>query len=396
MSFFAYLQQILSLRHRHAMYALQSKKQWEAHLSSLAAQFLLGSGSWLILLILSFTTLSTYLEFVFSGHASPYLAFVYTPVMVLCLGFLVLRPRKVSGAVWYVEVIVLAHSCAVVGLVWVTQGQGVHFSGQISLSLVGACLFSYLKHFGWILARNLLWTIFYILPVWCVQDWLVNFHLEIVQGFILGTLGNYTIYRMRLMRFYDEEVDADEKKFLYHEMSKQLYPHQVEMIRSGAILEQTMPLGEGSAYVISGDVISSDSYEKESLKNMMVDIYSDFYHICMSGYSYHPLTSRAFRLKETGDGYIASVGFPCRSVDPQSAANQAVEVALEFLEVFKRTSKIHLGYRAYSAAGIGFGRVFGTFHLEGIKAYDLYGEALVLSARYESARKTMGIESFIR
>jgi hypothetical protein len=115
------------------------------------------------------------------------------------------------------------------------------------------------------------------------------------------------------------------------------------------------------------------------------------------GYQHNPLKSRAFRLKETGDGFISSIGYPFLTDQTDSLADHAIETALIMLRAFNsEVIKFNYTTPIKASMGMAFNSVQGTFQSSGIKSYDLYGEALVQAYRYEEIRKHSIIEKVIR
>lgn len=121
-------------------------------------------------------------------------------------------------------------------------------------------------------------------------------------------------------------------------------------------------------------------------------IFQSFLQICMKGYEHNPQKSRAFRLKETGDGFISAVGYPFLPIDSRSLADSAVSTALTMFEAFNlEVKKFNYSRPIRRAMGLAYNSVQGTFHSGGIRSYDLFGEALGQAlgqaAKYEELRK---------
>jgi len=110
--------------------------------------------------------------------------------------------------------------------------------------------------------------------------------------------------------------------------------------------------------------------------------------VCMKGYEHTPLRSRAFRLKETGDGFISSVGYPFLPIDSRSLADSAVSTALSMFEAFNReVQRFNYSRPIKGAMGLAYNSVQGTFQSGGIRSYDLFGDALIQASKYEELRK---------
>ena len=105
----------------------------------------------------------------------------------------------------------------------------------------------------------------------------------------------------------------------------------------------------------------------------------------MRGYEHNPLRSRAFRLKETGEGYISTVGYPFLPIEARSLAHSAVSSSLTMLDAFnKGVEKFSYSRPIKASIGLAYISIQGTFQSAGIRSYDLYGEAIIQAAKYEA------------
>jgi hypothetical protein len=160
------------------------------------------------------------------------------------------------------------------------------------------------------------------------------------------------------------------------------------MIKNGEELEATMPLKEGKAIVSVFDVQRSAEIKHEKTQEFFLKVFESFLEICMRGYEHNPLRSRAFRLKETGDGFISTVGYPFLPTEARSLADSAVSTALTMLDAFnKEVEKFNYLRPIKAAIGLAYNSIQGTFQSAGIRSYDLYGEAIIQAAKYEELRK---------
>lgn len=149
-----------------------------------------------------------------------------------------------------------------------------------------------------------------------------------------------------------------------------------------------MPLKEGKAIINVFDVQKSSEIRHEKTQEFFEGVFQAFLQICMKGYEHNPLRSKAFRLKETGDGFISAVGYPFLPIESRSLADSAVSTALEMFEAFNREVKRFNYSRPIKAAmGLAYNAVQGTFQSGGIRSYDLFGDALIQASKYEELRK---------
>jgi hypothetical protein len=262
-------------------------------------------------------------------------------------------------------------------------------SGQVNFILLLCTTFSYHENYLATLVRNILFTLILIFVLFLVNsEFLFLNRLQVIQGFFSGTIMSWIFFETIRTRFYLKSTDADTRQHLYNQLSKLVYPHQLERIKLGDELENTMPLKEGKAIINVFDVQRSSEIRHERTADFFMGLFQSFLQICMEGYEHNPLRSQAFRLKETGDGFISSVGYPFLPVDSRSLADSAVSTALQMFEAFnKEVEKFNYSRPIKAAMGLAYNSVQGTFQSGGIRSYDLFGEALIQAAKYEELRK---------
>jgi len=180
---------------------------------------------------------------------------------------------------------------------------------------------------------------------------------------------------------------AHEKQHSYEQMSKMLYPHQLSMIQSGEPIELTMPTGLSTACVLSFDVIDSSKVQNEGFNDMIEEFIADCRDLMMRGYDAQSLTSNAYMIKEMGDGFLCSVGFPLKQLG-HSKSECAVSLARLIIERFAQLNeKLDAPIPIYCCVGVAMGQVKSYFTKSGSIKYDLWGTGIVLATRYESLRK---------
>ncbi|MDQ3234484.1 MAG: hypothetical protein M3Q07_21995 [Pseudobdellovibrionaceae bacterium] len=178
---------------------------------------------------------------------------------------------------------------------------------------------------------------------------------------------------------------SEEKEHSYKQLQKLVYPEQLDMMREGRFLEETMPVEQAQAVVLCLDIINSTKIDPNKNHAFFQDFFVRCQLLMNEGINVSGEKVRLFRVKEMGDGFICSIGFPMAC-----GVNQA-EVAVAFLDrvavLFWECAERHLQSRPCGfGAGIAGGTVGGYFPRSGIKQYDLYGMAIVLATRYESMR----------
>lgn len=269
------------------------------------------------------------------------------------------------------------------------QVLSIQLSGQVSFILLLVTAFSYHASYQATLLKNLTVTfIFGVLLALIGRDFFAVSVLQLVQGFVSGSALSWIFYEGVRARFYSRATDADTREHLHKQLSKLVYPHQLQMIKLGEELELTMPLREGKAIVNVFDVQKSSEIRHEKTQEFFMGVFKSFLDICMSGYEHSPLRSRAFRLKETGDGFISTVGYPFLPTESRSLADSAVGTALSMFDAFNQeVRKFNYSRPIKGAVGLAYNSIQGTFQSGGIRSYDLFGEAIVQAAKYEEMRK---------
>ncbi len=261
--------------------------------------------------------------------------------------------------------------------------------GQISFILMLGTAFSYKGTYWKTFVRNISFTIIVALITNAIGVDVTSFFLILlVQGILGGTMVSWIFFESMRTRFYLKSTDADTRQHLYNQLSKLVYPHQLERIKLGDELENTMPLKEGKAIINVFDVQKSGEIRHEKTQEFFMGIFQSFLQVCMKGYEHNPLRSRAFRLKETGDGFISAVGYPFLPIDSRSLADSAVGTALTMFAAFNaEVEKFNYSRPIKGAMGLAYNSVQGTFQSGGIRSYDLFGDALIQAAKYEEIRK---------
>lgn len=261
---------------------------------------------------------------------------------------------------------------------------------QINFVLFLSTAFSFHAEYRVTLVRNIVFTAITALGLYIAYPGLLyaTSIMQLIQGFLSGTLVSWLFYGSIRTRFYLRSTDADIRQHLYNQLSKLVYPHQLERIKLGDELENTMPLKEGKAIINVFDVQRSSEIRHEKTQDFFMGVFQAFLQICMKGYEHSPLRSRAFRLKETGDGFISSIGYPFLPLDTRSLADTAVSTALTMFAAFNvEVEKFHYSRPIRGSMGLAYNSVQGTFQSGGIRSYDLFGEALIQASKYEELRK---------
>jgi hypothetical protein len=178
-------------------------------------------------------------------------------------------------------------------------------------------------------------------------------------------------------------------KHAFKQLEKVFYPHQIRMIRKSMELEQTMPTGPGEACVICFDIISSSSIQHENVKNFFRRIFARCSTHMNDGYNGIDLVAGGYRIKEMGDGFLCSVGYPFKSKTGH-LAKDALDLAERFFEAFQEEVRL-LDYSQpiHCAIGMALDSISGFYPESGAKEYDLHGRSIILATRYEAMSRTL-------
>ena len=193
-------------------------------------------------------------------------------------------------------------------------------------------------------------------------------------------------YQLRL----EKTEMLDSINHAYQQLKKMVYPHQLDMIQSGARLEETLPSKKAQAAVISFDIIRSSQIDRKDKRYFFESVFAECNQAMMRGYSLEQPNALAYRIKEMGDGFLCSVGFPLDWSSSDSVQSQAIKLAHEFMEIFARKEQEFANdWPIHASIGVAFGEIEGFFPQSGTADYDLFGEAIVLADRYQSLRKLL-------
>lgn len=189
--------------------------------------------------------------------------------------------------------------------------------------------------------------------------------------------------RMSELQFQRENQHA------FAEMAKMVYPHQLLKIRGGEALERTMPTVTAQACVLSFDIVGSSKIHHVNAKKFFRNTFTRCNEIISYGYDGQHLKASAYRIKEMGDGFLCSIGYPFESMS-DNLANDAVDLAKMFASVLREEAEmLHSETPIACGIGIALDTITGFYPEAGTKEYDLYGQAIVLATRYEGMRKNL-------
>lgn len=215
------------------------------------------------------------------------------------------------------------------------------------------------------------------------EPWIVS--LNFIGASFEAIIISYALaHKMRLARLHE----AQRRRHAFSQLEKMVYPHQMEKMKEGGILETTMPHASGEAVVICLDIIASTSSQIDDLPNFLRRFFDRCGLLMNRDYQGDPLSASGFRIKEMGDGFLCAVGFPFQTPPGRISHEVALQLAFGFLNAFdEEFAGTASESRTYCSIGMARGAIQGFFTVSGIRSYELFGDSIVLATRYESLRK---------
>jgi hypothetical protein len=187
-----------------------------------------------------------------------------------------------------------------------------------------------------------------------------------------------------------EQKALQESEHAFNQLKKVFYPHQIDQIKNGVELEKTMPTGKGNAAVISFDIIESSKIQQPQAKAFIENSIKSCVSIISENYDAERMQANGYRIKEVGDGFLCSVGYPFTLPAGMNSAQCAVELSLRFVQIFQSQVNQLLDHApVYCSIGIALDTLEGYFPKVGTIEYDVYGRAVILATRYESFRRQL-------
>lgn len=213
---------------------------------------------------------------------------------------------------------------------------------------------------------------------------------QLIGAAIEGVILSFALgYRIKLIKQKEDEERA-KKDHYFSQMEKVFHPHQLLMMQSGKALEDTMPIKSSTACIIAFDIANSSQIGHTTNHRFFEAVLTKCHSLMNQNYIATEMQANAFRIKEVGDGFLCSVGFPFKTPNGEALESFSYKLALQFIEIFKKEVATHfMEAEQFCGIGIAKGEVFGYFPASGPKEYDLFGDSIVLATRYENMRKVL-------
>ncbi len=299
------------------------------------------------------------------------------------------HPRLYRWSNWF-----MVYSCAFAIYVWLTASWAA-----IALSMPIVLFFSLFVSFkrAWqgyqpAIYMTIGWGIFLIticLSVLSIRYRLVGYFSHMS---LLGFVSELCFFSFAIgQKVRSAELTAlREHKHAFNQLKKVFYSHQIEQIKAGRELEDTMPTGRGEACVINFDIIGSSKLPASLAKSFIEASIKSCVSIINESYQSETLQSNGYRIKEVGDGFLCSVGFPFRTPSGLDAATLSIDLALRFVAIFQsQVDALQNQYPVYCSIGVARDFLEGYYPKVGTIEYDVYGRAIILATRYQSFRKQL-------
>lgn len=393
----------LSSSLKYSLYCKEHRDEFKDQLRSEANIALVSWPARLTALLLIVASLSTFADAIARNNPNAIytlFTYIFTLAIIILYPFSTLVFSQIEKySVQILDLLCISGILGYCATIWIvfenvnsdTEVQNIFLllQGQVAFVLALASAFAFHTNFWLTLIRNMIFALVTVFLMFVISPELLFLNrLSMIEGFLMGIMINWVFYEGIRTRFYLKSTDADTREHLHNQLSKLVYPHQLEQIKLGDELENTMPVKEGKAIINVFDVQRSSEIRHEKTQDFFMGVFQAFLEVCMKGYEHNPLRSRAFRLKETGDGFISAVGYPFLPIDSRSLADSAVSTALAMFEAFNlEVKKFNYLRPIKGAMALAYNSVQGTFQSGGIRSYDLFGDALIQAAKYEELRK---------
>lgn len=175
----------------------------------------------------------------------------------------------------------------------------------------------------------------------------------------------------------------------FEQLSKVFYPHQILQIRAGKKVEETMPVGEKSACILYFQIVGGSALMSESYEACVEDFMNRCRQLLMSRYDPVAFSCDAHIIREMGDSFLCSIGYPFRQIGLLKS-DAAVEVAEKLIQEFERmTVALDAPEKIHCSIGIVRGTVKSYFSRSGRIRDDLWGRAIVQASAYGAASRRL-------
>lgn len=192
-----------------------------------------------------------------------------------------------------------------------------------------------------IIVLSLLNTCSFALPFLVLApDILITSYYQFIGGQGVGFAIAMGLHYHRKMNFFVQHVARSLNYHLLAELESMVYPHQIRMIQDKSSVKETMNLEPGLGVMGEFDIInSSEMGHHEAYHQTKNTIFRLCYDRLLANYRINEEDlvhsySDGHLVKEMGDGFIFSVGYPFQMPDGKDATSVSIEIALDFIRLF--------------------------------------------------------------
>lgn len=217
----------------------------------------------------------------------------------------------------------------------------------------------------------------------------IVFPLYYIGAYLMVVILSFKLAADFTKRFSSLAFYKKQTHHAYSEMNKVFYPHQLSALSLGEKLEDTMPVGKGEACVICFDLIGSSSWnlDEQTRTQFTRSLFARCYALMDKNYDANKLSADAFRIKEMGDGFLCSIGYPFKNENNISNEELAASLAIKFIMILiELQHELQIENPICASIGVANGTIEAFFTRSGTLDYDLLGRPIIRATRYERAR----------
>ena len=196
-----------------------------------------------------------------------------------------------------------------------------------------ACNFTRLQILGMVRCISITVGIFLII-FFLVPEYINSHLIGLTTSVVTGLFFNQLLVRGLRVKYYLVDVADSSKLHAFNQLKKIVYPHQLEQIKKGVNLEDTMPVGSEECCVLSFDIVNSSKIDIPNVRSFLNKVMKPCLALLNEGYDSDGLVATGYRIKEMGDGFLCSVGFPFKVPGKSEPSNFALELASKMIQTF--------------------------------------------------------------
>lgn len=379
-------------------FCVEHREEFERELVGQALSLILGK-YWIFLILSSLAAAANF----------PYIGFEAVWLMLpgACSIFIptvanFFAPRLVAriGAHW-VSLVLLANVVCLAGTWGRALGQNISsHDNPVQMTLMVVCAFSFqASGFAIVMWNTLLALAMGVSLAIHRPDFVVESGGQFIAGLGAGTWLAFLVLGYQRMRFFAISIQRSLNTHLLDQLSLMVYPHQRSMIEVYHSLTDTMPTFGGEAVIGEFDILESSPIEKldpDRYHTIKDRIFQRSYDRILQSYILNPVSPEtpfcdAHVVKELGDGYIFSVGFPFPLPSNEAAPDVALKLCIDMIQIFESMSHEFPGQPSKVRCAIAITQTFATgfWNKYRVKHYDFRQGAIVPVARLQELRRVL-------